>query len=79
MGRENNSLAHYPKNGGHLFRRFGKSTVDMRFQEVCEGNLVHLLDDTMQMLEKKFLIKPVRFEGIHGRLQRRRRQRSNHD
>ena len=45
--------------------RFGKSTVDMRFQEVCEGNLIHLLDDTMQMLEKKFLIKPVRFEGIH--------------
>lgn len=45
--------------------RFGESVVDMRFQEVCEGNLIQLLGDVMEMLEKKFLIKPVRFEGIH--------------
>ena len=37
----------------------------MRFNEVCEGNLIQLLGDVMEMLEKKFLIKPVRFEGIH--------------
>ena len=45
--------------------RFGQSMVDMRFQEVCEGNLIQLLGNVMEMLEKKFLIKPVRFEGIH--------------
>ena len=44
--------------------RFGDSMVDMRFQEVCEGNLIQLLGDVMEMLEKKFLIKPVRFEDI---------------
>ena len=45
--------------------RFGDNMVDMRFQEVCEGNLINLLSDVMEMLEKKFLIKPIRFEGIH--------------
>jgi len=44
--------------------RFGKSVVDMRFQEVCEGNLFQMLREVMEQLEKKFLIKPVRFEGL---------------
>lgn len=44
--------------------RFGTSVVDMRFQEVCEGNLFQILHDVMEQLEKKFLIKPVRFEGL---------------
>ena len=44
--------------------RFGASDVDLRFQEVCEGNLIQILKDVMEQLEKKFLIKPVRFEGI---------------
>ena len=70
-GMTNAALVLFGKDPGEFFPnlfvkigRFGKSTVDMRFQEVCEGNLIHLLDDTMQVLEKKFLIKPVRFEGI---------------
>lgn len=44
--------------------RFGESVVDMRFQEVCEGNLFRMLHDVMEQLERKFLIKPVRFEGL---------------
>lgn len=44
--------------------RFGVNMVDMRFQEVCEGNLFQILRDVMEQLEKKFLIKPVRFEGL---------------
>ena len=44
--------------------RFGLDMVDMRFQEVCEGNLFQLLRDVMEQLERKFLIKPVRFEGL---------------
>ena len=44
--------------------RFGISVVDMRFQEVCEGNLFQLLRSVMEQLEKKFLIKPIRFEGL---------------
>ena len=44
--------------------RFGESVVDMRFQEVCEGNLFQMLHDVMEQLERKFLIKPIRFEGL---------------
>ena len=44
--------------------RFGASVVDMRFQEMCEGNLFQMMHDVMEQLEKKFLIKPVRFEGL---------------
>jgi len=44
--------------------RFSTSVVDMRFQEVCEGNLFQMLRDVMEQLEKKFLIKPIRFEGL---------------
>ena len=44
--------------------RFGLNMVDMRFQEVCEGNLFQLFRDVMEQLEKKFLIKPIRFEGL---------------
>jgi ATP-dependent DNA helicase RecG len=36
----------------------------MRFQEVSEGNLFQMLRDVMEQLERKFLIKPVRFEGL---------------
>ncbi len=44
--------------------RFGLNMVDMRFQEVCEGNLFQLLRGVMEQLERKFLIKPIRFEGL---------------
>ena len=44
--------------------RFGATVVDMRFQEVCEGNLFRMMHDVMEQLEKKFLVKPVRFEGL---------------
>lgn len=45
--------------------RFGDSVVDIRFQEVSEGNLIFMLTDVLEILERKFLIKPIRFEGIH--------------
>lgn len=45
--------------------RFGNSDTDLRFQEVCEGNIFSVLNDVMEQLEKKFLIKPIRFEGLH--------------
>lgn len=44
--------------------RFGESDVDLRFQEVCEGNLIQMHKDVLEQLELKFLIKPIRFEGV---------------
>lgn len=70
-GLTNAALVLFGKDPGEFFPnlfvkigRFGESVVDLRFQEVCEGNLMQLLVDVVEMLEKKFLIKPVRFEGI---------------
>lgn len=70
-GMTNAALVLFGKDPGEFYPnlfvkigRFGKSVVDMRFQEVCEGNLFQMLNDVMEQLEKKFLIKPVRFEGL---------------
>lgn len=44
--------------------RFGESKVDLRFQESIEGNLIHCLHETIEVLDRKFLIRPVSFEGL---------------
>lgn len=44
--------------------RFGSSDDDLKFQEVVEGNLLHLLRETAEQLNRKFLIKLVNFEGL---------------
>ncbi len=71
-GLTNAALVLFGKDPGEFYPnlfvkigRFGTSVVDLRFQEVCEGNLIQMLREVMEVLEKKFLIKPVRFEGIH--------------
>jgi len=70
-GLTNAALVLFGKDPGEFYPnlfvkigRFGESVVDMRFQEVCEGNLFQMLRDVMEQLEKKFLVKPVRFEGL---------------
>jgi len=45
--------------------RFGKSKVDLRFQESIEGSLIYCLQETIEQLDHKFLISPVSFEGLH--------------
>ncbi len=44
--------------------RFGKSDDDLRFQEVEEGNLFYLLREALLQINRKFLTKPVEFEGL---------------
>ncbi len=44
--------------------RFGKSDDDLRFQETVEGNLLFLLSETSEQLNRKFFIKPIDFEGL---------------
>lgn len=45
--------------------RFGKSDDDLLFQEVIESNIFELADKTMEVLDRKFLISPVSYEGLH--------------
>lgn len=44
--------------------RFGASDDDLRFQEVVEGNLLYLLSETADQLNRKFFVKPIDFEGL---------------
>ena len=44
--------------------RFGAEDDDLKFQEVVEGNLLHLLRETAEQLNRKFFVKPIDFEGL---------------
>ncbi len=61
----------FGKNPGKFYHsfsvkigRFGKSDADLRFQEVVEGNLIQLLERVPEILNSKFLIQPIDFEGL---------------
>ncbi len=45
--------------------RFGKDDADLKFQEIIEGNLIHMLHEILNQLNRKFLIKAIEFEGIY--------------
>ena len=44
--------------------RFGAEDDDLKFQEVVEGNLLHLLREAVFELNRKFFVKPISFEGL---------------
>ncbi len=44
--------------------RFGKDSSDLRFQEAVEGNIVYLLKEVLEQLNRKFLTRAISFEGI---------------
>ncbi|MBK6265518.1 putative DNA binding domain-containing protein [Marivirga sp. S37H4] len=44
--------------------RFGDSDADLKFQDVVEGNLIEMVDKVMEILERKYLIRPIRYEGM---------------
>src|SRR6218665_3637825 len=44
--------------------RFGKDSADLKFQEVIEGNLWHLLNEAEVQLNYKFLTRPIAFVGF---------------
>ena len=44
--------------------RFGKDEADLMFQDVIEGNIIQMADRVMEALQAKYLVSPVRFEGL---------------
>lgn len=44
--------------------RFGINEADLRFQDVIEGNILQMAERVMNVLKAKYLISPVRFEGM---------------
>jgi ATP-dependent DNA helicase RecG len=45
--------------------RFGKDDADLKFQETEDGNLIVLLQGVLNQLNRKFLTRPIEFEGMH--------------
>ncbi len=45
--------------------RFGKTSDELLFQEIIEGNIFELADKTLDILDKKFLIAKISYEGLH--------------
>lgn len=44
--------------------RFGKTDDDLKFQEVVESNAFELAEKTLSILDRKFLISAVSYEGL---------------
>lgn len=44
--------------------RFGKDEADLMFQDIIEGNIIQMADRILEVLQAKYLISPVRFEGM---------------
>jgi predicted HTH transcriptional regulator len=45
--------------------RFGSDSTDLKFHEIIEGNLIHILKEAQVQLNHKFLIRPIEFVGMH--------------
>lgn len=44
--------------------RFGIDEGDLLIQDVIEGNIIQMVDRVMEVLRAKYLVSPVRFEGM---------------
>ena len=44
--------------------RFGRDEADLMFQDVIEGNIIQMADRVIEVLQAKYLVSPVRFEGM---------------
>jgi ATP-dependent DNA helicase RecG len=44
--------------------RFGKDSSELRFQEVMEGNIIQMLKEVPEQLNRKFFIRKISFEGM---------------
>ncbi|NCQ12206.1 MAG: transcriptional regulator, partial [Bacteroidetes bacterium] len=44
--------------------RFGKTDDDLKFQEVVESDAYRLADKTLEVLDRKFFVSPITYEGL---------------
>lgn len=44
--------------------RFGQSPGDLLFQDIVEGNILNMADSVMEILNRKYLIRPISYEGL---------------
>ena len=70
-GLKNAAILLFGKNPQRFFPsamfkigRFGRSDADLMFQDVIEGNIIQMADRVMEALQAKYLVSPIRFEGM---------------
>ena len=44
--------------------RFGKTDDDLKFQEIVESNAYQLADKTLEVLDRKFFVSPITYDGL---------------
>lgn len=44
--------------------RFGKSHSDLLFQDKVEGNILDMADTVIEILNRKYLIRPISYDGL---------------
>jgi ATP-dependent DNA helicase RecG len=44
--------------------RFGKTDDDLKYQELVESNAFQLADKTLEVLDRKFFVSPISYEGL---------------
>ena len=44
--------------------KFGISDTDLKYQEIVEGNIFQLADKTLEVLDRKFFVSPISYEGL---------------
>lgn len=44
--------------------RFGESDANLKFQDIIDGNLIEMADKIMDILKSKYLVSPIRYEGL---------------
>jgi ATP-dependent DNA helicase RecG len=44
--------------------RFGKSPSDLLHQDIVEGNILDMADAVIEILDRKYLIRPISYEGL---------------
>ena len=45
--------------------KFDKTGDELKYQEIIEGNAFQLIYKTLEILDKKFLISPISYKGVH--------------
>lgn len=45
--------------------RFGKTDSELRFQDVIEGNLLQMADKVMEVLQSKYLVSNISYQGLN--------------
>jgi len=44
--------------------KFGSSDTDLKYQEIVEGNAYQLADKVLEILDRKFFVSPISYEGL---------------